>query len=152
VRIGIVGNGADKFTPLGEERARHIIRCLLWMPGDTLVSGHSPLGGIDIWAEEEALAIGCPLDIKAPDVQQWDPPGGYGYKARNLDIANTSDLCAVILADVYPAEYTGRRWDVCYHHRGHGIESVTPTNHVKSGGCWTGRKSANAYWYIVNNY
>lgn len=109
-----------------------------------MVSGHSPVGGIDIWAEEEATALGVPLDLKIPEIQQWNPPGGYGYKARNLDIARDSDVVHVILADVYPEEYHGRRWNLCYH--------CGTTDHVKSGGCWTGKKAAQSEWHIIQNY
>lgn len=152
MKVGLVGNGTDKFTGLGEQRARALIRELL-AGATAMVSGHSPVGGIDIWAEEEATALGVPLDLKIPEIQQWNPPGGYGYKARNLDIARDSDVVHVILADVYPEEYHGRRWDICYHHRkGEGLPGVTPTNHVKSGGCWTGKKAAQSEWHIIQNY
>lgn len=150
MKVGIVGNGTDKFTDLGEAAARRLIRNILIVNSATaMVSGHSPVGGIDIWAEEEAGKLGIPLDLKIPEINQWDPPGGYGYKARNLDIAHDSDVVHVILADVYPEEYTGRRWEVCYHHRGHDLD---PYGHVKSGGCWTGRKAEQSVWHIVENY
>lgn len=151
MRIGIVGNGSDKFTEKGEAEAREAIRRIL-QGASFMVSGHSPVGGIDIWAEEEAKALGIPLDLKVPEINQWDPPGGYGYKARNLDIAKHSNVVVVILADVYPEEYTGRRFKVCYHHRGHEYNGITPENHVKSGGCWTGRKADRSSWIVVNNY
>ena len=151
MRVGIVGNGSDKFTAQGQEQARILIRELL-SGATAMVSGHSPVGGIDIWAEEEAEALGIPLDLKVPEINSWNPPGGYGYKARNLDIAHDSDVVHVILADVYPEEYRGRRWGFCYHHRGHEDPVVNDKNHVKSGGCWTGRKAANAVWHIVHNY
>lgn len=144
MRIGIVGNGTDKFTQLGRERAEQLITDIL-EDADVMVSGHSPVGGIDIWAEEIATIMGVALDLKIPEIQQWNPPGGYGYKARNLDIANDSDIVHVILADVYPEEYTGMRFDGCYH-------CGMATDHVKSGGCWTGHRAANAEWHIVNNY
>lgn len=151
-KVGIVGNGTDKFTQQGEEQAREIIRHILTAGWAAMVSGHSPVGGIDIWAEEEAAAMGIPLDLKIPEINQWDPPGGYGYKARNLDIAQDSAVTHVILADVYPDEYRGRRWEICYHHRDHDDPVVTAENHVKSGGCWTGRKADEAVWHIVRNY
>jgi hypothetical protein len=141
-KVGLVGNGSDKFTALGEARARALIRELL-DGAEVMVSGHSPVGGIDIWAEEEAIALGIPLDLKVPEVGQWDPPGRYGYKARNLDIARDSDIVHVILADTYPEGYNGRRWDLCYH--------CKTSDHVKSGGCWTGKKAENAEWHIINN-
>lgn len=153
MNVGIVGNGSDKFTAQGEEQARWLIRDILKRREATaMVSGHSPVGGIDIWAEEEAKALGIPLDLKIPEIHQWDPPGGYGYKARNIDIARSSDVVHVILADVYPEEYTGRRWEFCYHHRGQQDPVVDANNHVKSGGCWTGRKAEFAVWHIVQNY
>lgn len=144
MRIGLVGNGSDKFTKLGRARAEQLITDIL-EDADVMVSGHSPVGGIDIWAEELATLMGIKLDLKIPEIQQWNPPGGYGYKARNLDIANDSDIVHVILADVYPEEYAGRRFDGCYH-------CDMATDHVKSGGCWTGHKAARAEWHIVNNY
>jgi hypothetical protein len=147
MRIGIVGNGTDKFTPKGKAEAVAIITDYL-DPHHTLLSGHSPVGGIDIWAEEVAERMGASMDIKTPEVHQWDPPGSYGYKARNLDIAHGSELVLVILADVYPEEYTGRRFNLCYH--------CKQDDHVKSGGCWTGKQALKAgietRWYVVNNY
>lgn len=143
-KIGIVGNGADKFTDIGAKRAQKRIRqILLEHPGATVVSGHSPLGGVDIWAEEIAAELGYPTDIKTPEVHQWNPDG-YGYKARNLDIAK-SDIVHVIVADEYPFEYEGRRFKSCYHCKDRR------DYHVKSGGCWTGLKADLASWHIIQN-
>lgn len=147
--VGIVGNGSDKFTELGELRARGIIRQILCDYEDPiLVSGHSPVGGIDIWSEEVAEKLGVSMDIKTPKKNQWNPPGEYGYKARNLDIAK-SDVVHVVLADSYPPDYTGMKFKECYHCASMGRDS---TDHVKSGGCWTGKQADNAVWHIVNNY
>ncbi len=147
MRIGIVGNGSDKFTLRGKDRAFQLIHRLLH-PEDTLVSGHSPVGGIDIWAEEAAGIIGASMDIKTPEIAQWNPPGGYGYRARNLDIARTSDEVHVILADVLPHDYEGMRFKLCYH--------CGTDDHVKSGGCWTGKQAIKAgvpaTWHIIANY
>jgi hypothetical protein len=80
--------------------------------------------------------------------------GGYGYKARNLDIATTSEIVHVIVADRYPDDYGGRRFDICYHHRGEAAH-VDPFDHVKSGACWTGKEALKAgvpaIWHIINN-
>lgn len=117
---------------------------------DIVISGHSPVGGIDIWAEELANRNGYHTDIKVPEQHRWDAP--YGYKARNLDIARESDYLYVILANVYPEEYSGRRFKICYHcaRKGGGTE------HVKSGGCWTGYKALEfgnrVEWFVVENY
>jgi len=56
MNIGIVGHETAKFTAETEAKARAIIRHLLDHEGtdDVLVSGGCHLGGIDIWAEEEA--------------------------------------------------------------------------------------------------
>lgn len=162
MKLGFVGNGTDKFTELGEKRARDFISAQIWgyledLPGEGLnceamVSGHSPVGGIDIWAEEEATNMGVPLDLKIPEVTQWNPPGGYGYKARNLDIARDSDVLCVIVANEYPTDYKGRRFKECYHCKSIGRNA---TDHVKSGGCWTGKKALEmgkqVIWHIVEN-
>ena len=57
--------------------------------------------------------VGLALNIKAPKDLSWG--GEYGYKARNLDIARSSDLVVVVAADAYPEGYTGMRLKVCYH-------------------------------------
>lgn len=151
VKIGFVGNGADKFTALGTLRACNKIDELL-QEADCVVSGHSPVGGVDIWAENQALFYKKEIDIKTPGIHQWNPPGGYGYKARNLDIARDSDILYVILADKYPDSYSGRRFTECYHCKSIGRDA---TDHVKSGGCWTGKQALkmgkDVRWIIIPN-
>lgn len=146
MRKGIVGNGTDKFTELGRKHAIYKIHLIL-DPRDTLVSGHSPVGGIDIWAEDVATQLGCTLDIKTPEVQQWNPPGGYGYKARNIDIAADSDELHVIVASSYPPNYQGRRFNLCYH--------CLSDDHVKSGACWTAKQAIrmgkDVSWHYIDN-
>jgi hypothetical protein len=145
MRVGVVGNGSDKFTKKGEEAAKDFIRSIVSI-ADVIVSGHSPVGGIDIWAEDEANIQGVETDIKAPKDQSWG--GEYGYKARNLDIARDSDTVYVILADVYPEEYRGHKFTKCYH--------CNSDEHVKSGGCWTGKQAAKlgkpVQTIVVSNY
>ncbi len=116
-----------------ERKARGIIRILLFDEA-VLVSGHCHQGGIDIWAEEEAESLGIQKMIFTPSIRQWNPPGGYGFKARNLDIARHSDDLNVIVAANYLFGYSGRRFDGCYHCARAGRPA---TNHVKSGACWT---------------
>jgi hypothetical protein len=154
MKIGIVGNGTDKFTTLGKKRACELIQFLFDVQSDhhiTLVSGHSPVGGIDIWAETIADWNNLHKDIKTPKQHSWS--GSYGYKARNLDIAKSSDVLHVIVADVYPKEYTGQKFKTCYHCY---IGGNNPP-HVKSGGCWTGIKARYMFkkpvqWHIIPNY
>ena len=40
MKIGIVGSGADKFTPRLERQAKQLLREILSEPGAVLVSGH----------------------------------------------------------------------------------------------------------------
>lgn len=152
MRIGIVGNGYDKFTNYGADYACDLIEELV-SSAATVLSGHSPVGGVDIWAEEIAEELGVSTDIKIPKVQRWD--GGYGYKARNLDIARESDIVHVVLADTYPEEYSGRRFKVCYHCPKRDSEYCDVPWHVKSGGCWTGVQAVKAgnkaVWHVIPN-
>lgn len=146
--VGFVGNGADKFTRYGRKRAISTILQIMELEKPTMmVSGHSPVGGIDIWAESCAKLLGIPLDLKIPVVEQWNPPGQYGYKARNLDIAADSNKLYVILADSYPPGYSGMKFDLCYH--------CNRTDHVKSGGCWTGIQAKKlgkvVQWIVIPN-
>lgn len=178
MNTGIVGHEKLKFTPKGEAAARAVIRHILspeYASDRTpvLVSGHSPLGGIDIWAEEEAEALGLKKLIYAPANFSWDG----GYKARNIKIATHSDIVHVIVVTSYPATYTGMRFDICYHcakaalHQEiqsntpalfdflppMGRNTVTPnaTNHIKSGGCWTAwhgyKLGKQARWHLIEN-
>jgi hypothetical protein len=137
MKIGIVGHGKNKFTKHAEQTAKNTIRnILLAHSSPTLISGHSPVGGIDIWAEEIAIELGIKMDIKTPRQKSWE--GEYGYKARNLDIAQSSDEIHVILVDEYPKNYKGIRFTICYHCAKHPGKVKS---HVKSGGCWTGWKA-----------
>jgi hypothetical protein len=128
MKIGIIGHGSDKFVPESKEAAINLIRKLLSKPDSILVSGHSPVGGIDIWAEEVAQELEIPMEIKSPRQKSWE--GEYGYKARNLDIARSSDEVHIILVADYPSNYKEQRFSECYH--------CHTSKHVKSGGCWTG--------------
>ena len=158
MNIGIVGAGQDKFVPETEARARSLIRQLLADPDAVLVSGHSPVGGIDIWAEEIADELGREKHIYAPKVDQWNPPGQYGYKARNLDIAEDSDVVHVIVVKDYPPGYMGQRFELCYHCARTRPEHAK--DHKKSGGCYTaikamempqtdGRPRRQAVWHVL---
>lgn len=130
MNIGIVGHAADKFTPETEAKARALIREILADPIAILVSGHCPIGGIDIWAEEEYANLPDrenrqePI-IHAPKELNWS----RGYKPRNEAIVRDSHILHNIVVAKYPPNYTGMRFNYCYHCR--------HSNHVKSGGCWT---------------
>jgi len=152
MKVGIVGHGADKFEDWSEAKAKEVIRQIISYyvnSGEnvTLVSGHSPVGGIDIWAEEIAVEFRIDTDIKTPRQNVWDAE--YGFKQRNIDIAR-SDVVHVILVKHYPPQYKGRRFDVCYHCVKHHLTFT----HVKSGGCWTGWKAKefgnNLHFHIIS--
>lgn len=121
--VGIVGCEAAKFTPQTEKRARASIRELI-RNAKLVVSGACHLGGVDIWAIEEAKKLGIPTKEFAPEKKHWE-----GYKARNIQIAEASDKVYCITVRKLPKTYKGMRFPLCYH--------CGTTNHIKSGGCWT---------------
>jgi len=129
MRIGIVGAEGAKFTERGEARARALIRSLL-QPGDEVVSGGCHLGGIDIWAVEEAHALDLYTHQYVPAVRSWE----YGYKPRNILIAKNSDYVVCIVVDRLPPGFEGMRHASCYH--------CKTKDHIKSGGCWTVKYAA----------
>lgn len=134
--VGIVGHAADKFTSQTKSKAFSIIHELLTPENVILVSGHCPLGGIDIWAESIAHTLKREM-IYPPKTRQWLT----GYKPRNLLIASKSNIVHCIVVKEYPIGYSGMRFDKCYH--------CGTSDHVKSGGCWTALKCKNRMWHKV---
>lgn len=139
--VGIVGAEAAKFTLEGEVRAKTIIRRLLQDPEVIVVSGGCHLGGVDIWAEELAAELGRETVIYKPAELRW----ATGFKPRNMQIAQRSDVVHNITVAAYPPTFTGMRFAACYH--------CITQHHVKSGGCWTAKYAKQlgkpAYWHIV---
>jgi hypothetical protein len=130
MKVGIIGHAENKFTIESEKSARKLIRNILAQyHNPILVSGHCPMGGIDIWAEEVAKDLGLQMDLKIPKQNRWDAE--YGYKKRNIDIAKDSDILHIILVNGYPKEYKGMVFSKCYH--------CNSNSHIKSGACWTGK-------------
>lgn len=148
MKVGWVGAGADKFTEVTEAIAKSLIRASL-AAGDTVISGHSPVGGIDIWAEEIAAELHLEKTIFSPQIYQWEPPDGYGFKARNLDIAKHSETLHIAVLAAYPPDYKGRGFSGCYHCARGGEQRW----HVKSGGCWTGLRAREfgnrVVWHVI---
>lgn len=126
VVLGIVGHEAAKFTAETEQAARNSIHWAIeYFEATKVVSGRCHLGGIDIWAIEEARALGLEVEEFPPKNLRWFD----GYRERNIAIAENSDAVVCIVVKQYPQGYKGMRFDYCYH---------CGTNvHVKSGGCWT---------------
>jgi len=151
MKIGIVGHGSNKFDPRTTLIAKNLIRKILSSSKDNIsISGHSPVGGIDIWSEEIAKELGLEMDIKTPKQNTWNAE--YGYKQRNLDIAHDSNEVHVILVSEYPKGYKGMKFNECYHCVKHNEAKIK--NHVKSRGCWTGWEAVKAgkhvYWHIIS--
>jgi hypothetical protein len=131
--IGIVGHEAAKFTRETQARARSEITCLLQADimannaPTVVVSGACHLGGIDIWAIEEAKVLGLQTIEYPPAVHRWEG----GYRERNIQIAEAAELVVSVVVKTLPASYSGMRFSMCYH--------CGVTTHVKSGGCWTAK-------------
>lgn len=125
-RLGIVGSESAKFTEVSEGLARaSIIRAIGESGATHVVSGGCHLGGIDIWAVEEARKLGLEVTEHLPRTRQWSG----GYKDRNVRIAEDSDKVICITVRKLPKHYKGMRFDYCYH--------CGTNEHIKSGGCWT---------------
>jgi len=139
--VGIVGHEGAKFEKSAELMARLIIRELLHDTDAVLVSGHCHLGGIDIWAEEEARKLGREMEIFPPKTLHWDT----GFKPRNIEIASLADIVHCIVVRELPPNFTGMRHQLCYH--------CNTKDHVKSGGCWTAKYAERlgkpAQWHLL---
>lgn len=128
MKWGIVGCAANKFTPATEARARQKIRdILIFSDCDHVVSGQCHMGGIDVWAIEEAVKLGVPYTEFPPKTRQWST----GYKPRNAQIAVASGKVVSIVVAEYPPGYSEERFEKCYH--------CNTVKHIKSGGCWTAK-------------
>ena len=93
MKLAIVGS----VSLAGNEEAASRIRELLdrYRP-DAVVSGGAV--GIDTMAEDEARRRGIPTIIYRPRVLAWNPPAGYGFRARNIDVVTACDRLARIVA------------------------------------------------------
>jgi hypothetical protein len=89
--------------------------------------------------------LGYDFHAFVPKINQWNPYGEYGYKARNLDIAR-SHIVFNIVPDDYPQDYNGMRFNKCYH--------CNTNTHIKSGGCWTAKNAIklgnSGEWIIID--
>ncbi|TLX65899.1 MAG: hypothetical protein E6L03_10495 [Thaumarchaeota archaeon] len=115
MKIAIVGASQEKWNRMEEVQVRHYIRNILdYTDPPILVSGGSPKGGVDIWAEETADIMYLVKLIFKPEVEQWedkvtdndglefhgkveDPVEQQlfirkGFKSRNIQIAEACDI------------------------------------------------------------
>jgi len=126
MKVGIVGSEAAKFTDETQLKAVDIITNLLVNEHATeVVSGGCHLGGIDEWA----ALIGAELGLKVTEFLPKSKSWSAGYKPRNIQIAEHSDVVYCITVKELPPDYKGMRFKLCYH--------CGTSDHVKSGGCWT---------------
>ena len=165
VKIAIVGPQEDKWTETQKYKARQEILHLFIdnakepigvtglsikdfdFSNITLVSGHCPKGGVDIWAEEIADTLSIKKEIFKPEVNQWNDKevsvAGYnhyqgrdieteaeytlmGYKSRNIKIAETCDVLYCIVPFNDKIQHT------CMQHK-----IMEYPYHPQNGGCWT---------------
>ncbi len=96
MRIAIVGSAV--LSEAEQEKGRKMVNDLVtylkqkWGNELVIISGRSPKGGIDIYAEEAALEQNVKTEIFPPEVNQWEDDGEkMGYKSRNLAIATRCD-------------------------------------------------------------
>jgi hypothetical protein len=140
--LGIVGSEGKKFTATTEQLARVCIRELLdkYTPS-RVVSGACHLGGIDVWAIDEAAKRGITGVEHPPASRVWSG----GYKERNIRIAEDSDVVVCITIKDLPPDFEEHGWErYCYH--------CGTSEHIKSGGCWTtkyARKIGKSGYTIV---
>ena len=121
-KIAIVGTTAhlskDEEENIREAIASDLKKC----PSDSLIiSGGAK--GVDKMALDVAKALGFETKEYKPEIDEWTPSNGkFGYKKRNLQIAQDCDelFCYSVSA----------RTQKCYHHN-------SIQNHEKTAGCWT---------------
>lgn len=128
MKIAIVGAQEYNWNKDQKEKAKAMIKAIfirvvlskdltmknleqiLYLPIDefdfediVMISGHCPLGGVDIWAEDIADELGIKKEIYPPEVYQWNDKiskGSYvddvvelkGYRSRNIQIAEMCDI------------------------------------------------------------
>jgi len=123
--VGIVGVELKKLDGRVLAAKRAIMKIVEDEKPTAISSGACHLGGIDDFAERAATYYGLEKTIFEPKTLSWS----NGYKPRNLQIAEASDVVYCITVKTLPASYDGMRFKLCYH--------CGTSDHIKSGGCWT---------------
>lgn len=104
VALAIVGSRAKWWHPRSVEPVKAIIRATLtlWRP-DAVISGRSPGGGVDVWAEELARELGFPFLPFPPRARTT-----AAYHERDLAMA---EACTHLLCiESRLASTHGARW------------------------------------------
>ena len=108
MKIAIVGASKEKWSEKDEMIVKKIIFGILKSDIEVvLVSGHSPKGGVDIWAEEVANKYGIKNEIYKPETFNWS-----GFKKRNILIAQNCDILYAI--EPVGRKHSGGLWTLNY--------------------------------------
>jgi len=143
INVGIVGSEEKYWT---ESQKGLVYEKILEILGSydypILISGGCPNGGVDIWAEEVASDLKIERVIHYPEVQRWNSVATFdgrvlrGYKTRNIEIAEQSD----VLYDIEP-EFVDH--DVTKFGDKVEYDWNTGKYYRRSGGTWTMRHAQN---------
>lgn len=106
MRIVIVGAEEKYWGGIAKIKAQNVIFELLSeLKPDTLISGHCPAGGVDIWAEGYAYILGIRTEIYKPETMQWHGISGKrGFRDRNLQIASSDFDAFYVISPVHNGE------------------------------------------------
>ena len=121
MKVAFVGADITKWDQRTETivrlKMRNIMRYYMSAyPGNFIpISGHSPKGGVDIWAEEIAKELGVEIKLFAPEVFAWERGAEVGYKKRNIMIAEECDVLYVFSPSVNGSViWNGGLWTANY--------------------------------------
>lgn len=123
----IVGGDASRFNGQEAKLAKAYIRLSLTSPMIVpnpnfviikVISGCSPKGGVDVWAQEIAVELGYPFGGYPPTYNQWEP---HGFKERNMQMA---EACTHLI-------------DIEHIGFDRPVRNIGRNANVWSGGTWT---------------
>lgn len=121
MKVAFVGADITKWNQRTETvvrlKMRNIMRYYMSAyPGNFIpIIGHSPKGGVDIWAEEIAKELCVEIKLFAPEVFVWERGAEVGYKKRNIMIAEECDVLYVFSPSVNGSViWNGGLWTANY--------------------------------------
>jgi len=134
LKLAIVGPEENKWSSEQKNFAQKKIYDLFYNYSElskiSLVSGHCPKGGVDIWAEVIANILSLEKQIFPAQINRWndyiiygnnDKQKLIGFKTRNIKIAETCDILYCIVPEA--------KENYCNKCKIYG--------HPSNGGCWT---------------